>query len=186
LRINTLEIEHTALIGREPMVALAIQSKQQSRELRRRVVARARVWAGSQWSDACILNVSSRGLLIQTSRPIPEGSSVEILRGDHLIVACVMWSNAGRSGLKSEQQLPVEDILSLEQSRALQLIASNGLIHDRRRKKRGVVVDPRLRGRAMEFLAIGAIAASLAIGMGAMAERALSGPLASASAALGG
>jgi hypothetical protein len=168
------------------MLALATQSKHRSRELRRRVVARARVWSGSQWSDACILNVSSRGLLIQTSRPVAEGSMVEILRGDHLIVARVMWSNAGRSGLKSEQRLPVEDILSLEQSRALQLIASNGVIHDRRRKKRRVAVDPRLRGRAMEFVAIGAIAASLAIGMGAMADRALSGPLASAAVALGG
>ncbi|MEA3080748.1 MAG: hypothetical protein QOD54_416 [Sphingomonadales bacterium] len=168
------------------MVAFATQSKHRSRELRRRVVARARVWSGSQWSDVCILNVSSRGLLIQTSRPVAERSTVEILRGDHVIVARVMWSNAGRSGLRSEQQLPVEDILSLEQSRALQLIASNGLIHDRRRTKRRIVVDPRLRGRAMEFLAIGAIAASLAIGMAAMAERALSGPLASASAALGG
>lgn len=186
MRSNALGIGDAALRKPGPMVAAKTKSKHRSRELRQRVVAKARVRSGIHWSDACILNVSSRGLLIQTARPVAEGSVVEILRGDHLIMARVMWSNAGRSGLRSEERLPVEDILSIEQSRALQLIASEGVLHDRRKDGRGVAGDPRLDGRALEFLAVGAIAGLMAFALLAMAQQALAGPLATASAALGG
>jgi hypothetical protein len=164
----------------------ALHSKLRPRELRRRVLVRARVRSGSDWGDACILNISSRGMLIHSARPVTEGSIVEILRGDQLIIARVMWSEAGRSGIRSDERLPVEDILSLEHSRSLQLIASNGVFHDRRREGRGLARESRLHGRAIEFVAFGAIAASLAFGLWAMAERALSGPLAKVSTALGG
>jgi hypothetical protein len=168
------------------MAARATKSKHRSRELRRRVVVRARLRSGTQWGDARILNISSRGLLIQTLRPVREGSMVEILRGDHLIIARVIWSEAGRSGLRAEQLIPVEEILSLEQAGALQLIASNGVLRDRRRAARSMLVDPRLRGRTMEFAAVGVIAVSLAVGVFSMAETALAGPLASVAAVLGG
>ena len=168
------------------MVAHASRSKHRSRELRRRVVIRARMRSGAQWGDACILNVSSRGLLIQTSRKVPEGTMVELQRGDHLIMARVVWSEAGRSGLRAEERLQVEEILSVSQGRALELIAANGVIRERRKKRRRVEGDSRLRGRALEFLAIGAVAASLAVGALAMTEHALAEPLARASAALGG
>src|SRR5215213_9934355 len=137
------------------MPAPATKSKQRPRELRRRVVVPARVRAGAQWSDACILNISSRGLLIHSLRPAPIGSTVQIVRGDHLIVARVMWSDAGRSGLRSDERLPVDEILSLKQSHPLQLSASTGAIRDRRKQVRGVAVDARLRGRAIEFVAVG-------------------------------
>jgi hypothetical protein len=168
------------------MAAPSVKSKHRARELRRRVVARARVRAGAQWGDACILNISSRGLLILTARPIFEGSTVEVLKGDHLMIARVVWTSAGRSGLRSNELLPVEEILSLDQGRSLQLIASNGVLHDRRRGLRRAPVDSRTRGRLLEFLAVGAIAASLAAGTWVMAQHALTKPLARAEAALGG
>ena len=168
------------------MTARATEAKHRPRELRRRVMVRARMRSGALWGDARILNISSRGLLIHTLRPVSEGSTVEILRGDHLIIARVMWSNAGRSGLRAEQLLPVEEILSLERAASLRLIASNGALHDRRRGARAIIIDPRLRGRAMEFLAVGVIAISLAVGVWAMAETALAWPLARVAAVLGG
>jgi hypothetical protein len=168
------------------MPALARKSKQRPRELRRRVMVAARVRSGAQWGDARILNISSRGLLIQTVRPVPQGSTVEIVRGDHLILARVMWSEAGRSGLRAEHVIPVEEILSLAQAGALQLIASNGVLHERRREARAIAIDSRLRGRAMEFLAVGMIAISLAVGVWSMAETALATPLSRVAAALGG
>ena len=124
--------------------------------------------------------------MIQTARPMPVGSTIEILRGDHLILAEVMWSAAGRSGVRSEERLPVEDILSVEQSHALRLIASNGVMHEWRRTARGLKADARQQGRAMEFVAVGAIAALLAIGAWAFASHALARPLARVEAALGG
>lgn len=167
------------------MSAPVPKSMHRSRELRWRVVVPARVRAGAQWSDACILNLSSRGLLIHSAHPAPKGSAIQIVRGDHLIVARVIWSKGRQSGLRSDELVPVEEIMSLKHSRSLQLIASGGFYRDRRKQPRGVADDPRLSGRAMEFLAVGAIAASLAIGLLAMVEQALSRPLASASAALG-
>lgn len=168
------------------MCGPAIRSKNRPRELRRRAVVRARVRHGAQWGDACILNVSSRGLMIQTARPMPVGSTIEILRGDHLILAEVMWSAAGRSGVRSEERLPVEDILSVEQSHALRLVASNGVRQDWRRTARGPIADSRMRGRAFEFLAVSTIAVCLAVGVWAMASQGLSRPLERVSAALGG
>ena len=164
----------------------ALHFKLRPRELRRRALVRARIRSGADWRDACILNVSSRGMLIHSAWPVAQGRMVEILRGNQLIIAHVMWSEAGRSGIRSDERLPVEDILSIEQSRSLQLIASNGVLHDRRKEKRGIARESRLDGRAIEFVAFGAIAASLAFGLWAMADQALSGPLAKVSVVLGG
>jgi hypothetical protein len=167
------------------MAASATYSKHRPRELRRRVVVPARVRTGAQWSDACILNISSRGLLIHSSRPAPEGSVVQILRAGHLMVARVVWCEAARSGLHSDEPLPVEDILSIKQSRPLQPIAASGVIRDRRKQRR-IAHDARLRGRAMEFAAVGGIAVALAVGAWGMTEHALAKPLGRVAATLGG
>lgn len=161
-------------------------SKHGPRELRRKAMVPARVRTGAQWGDACILNVSSRGLMIRSGQTILKGSTLVIARGDHLIVGRVVWADRDRCGLVSDERLPVEEILSVAQSRALQVIATNGVIHDRRRNPRGVKPEARLRGRALEFFAVGAIAALLAYGMQELARRALTAPLASVSAALDG
>ena len=39
--------------------------RERPRELRRRVILPARLRTGADWSDTCMLNISSRGLLIQ-------------------------------------------------------------------------------------------------------------------------
>ena len=73
----------------------------------------ARLRHGGSWSDACILNISKRGLMIHTGRPVRDGAEVELRRGNHVIVARVMWRDGGRAGLHSEVPVPVEDILTL-------------------------------------------------------------------------
>jgi len=96
------------------------------RELRRRVILPARLRMGAHWSDACILNISSRGLMIQASRAAPEGSVIELWKGDYVIVARVVWRKGVRAGLCSDDRVPVEEIMSLAQSPGLQLTASTG------------------------------------------------------------
>jgi hypothetical protein len=110
---------------------------------------------------------------------------VEILRGEQMITARVVWSAAGRSGLRSEDRLPVEDILSAGQSRALQLVASEGVLHDRRRRHRAAPADARHQARAIEFVAVAAIALTLVAGTWTVVQRALQAPLARVSAVLG-
>jgi hypothetical protein len=168
------------------MYAFKAKQSHRPRELRRRVMLPARLRTGAQWSDACILNISSRGLLIHCPRTVSDGGVVEVRRGDHVIVGRVVWREGTRAGLQVDDMLPVEQIMSLDQSQALQLTASGGPVVERRKRPRTIEIDSRLRGRAMEFVSVGVIAASLALTIWSMAEQALAKPMAAVSAALGG
>src|SRR3954454_9192980 len=98
-------------------------SKHRPRELRRRVMLQARMRTGVTWSDAYILNVSSRGLLINFSRSVLQGSTVELWHGDHVIVARVVWRKGTRAGLRAEDRVPIEEIVPIGQTPRLQLTA---------------------------------------------------------------
>lgn len=111
---------------------------------------------------------------------------VELRRGDHVIVARIVWREGARAGLQVEEKLPVEEIMSASQSKSLQLVATNGAMVDRRKGPRAHAVDARLRGRALEFIGVGAIAVTLALGIWTMAQQALAAPLAKVEAALAG
>jgi len=167
------------------MGASKARSSERPRELRRRVLLPARLRNGAQWSDACILNVSSRGLMIQSTLAGPEGSLMELRRGEHIISARVVWREGSRAGLQSEQRVPVEEIMSLSGSQALQLVASEGALIERRKQPRAASFNSRLLGRALEFAAVIAIALVLAAGIWSTAEQAFARPLKQASAALG-
>jgi hypothetical protein len=167
------------------MGAFRTRSNERPRELRRRVVLPARLRHGAHWADVCILNVSSRGLMIQSARSGPEGSLIELRRGEHVIVARVVWREGARAGLQSEDRVPVEEIMSLSGSQALQIVANEGALVERRRHRRPPA-ESRLQGRAMEFAAVLAIGVALAGGVWSMARQALARPFAQASAALGG
>src|SRR5262245_7417073 len=116
------------------MSARNVNSKHRSRELRRRVVLPARLRTGANWSDTCILNISSRGLMIHSARAVPNGSLVELRRGVHVILARVVWKDGGRIGLRSSDRLPIEEILSLSLVKARQLLAVGGVGSERRRE----------------------------------------------------
>lgn len=166
-----------------PALAMASRSftgAQRPRELRRRVVVPARLRHGASWSDTCILNVSSRGLMIHTSRPVSRGTQVEIYRGDHVIVARVVWREGARAGLQADERLPVEEIMTLGKSPALQLTADQG----ERRKTPRPRDQARWRGRAIEFAGVLVVAISLAGCAVSIVHDALAAPLAAVSAAL--
>jgi hypothetical protein len=132
------------------------------RELRRRVIMPARLRSGSGWTDACILNISSHGLLLHSARTGPAGSIVEVWRGDHVIVARVVWQDGARAGLRAEDKLPVDQILSLNASAALILTAGEPQQTSRpawERRRR----DRRSQGRMIEFAGVVVIACSLAV-----------------------
>ena len=163
------------------MSARKTSRKERPRELRRRVVVPARLRHGACWSDACILNISSRGLMIHSGQPLALGTKVEICRGDHVIVGRVMWRDGARAGLKSEERVPLEEILVLGQS-VYHLAAQTG----ERRKRPRHDDRNRLRARALEFASVVVIGASLAGAGLEMIERAFARPLAVVSVVLGG
>lgn len=149
------------------------------RELRRRVVVPARLRHGSSWSDACILNVSSRGLMIHTGRPVVRGTEVELRRGDSVILARVVWRDGGRAGLRSDDRVPIEDIVTLGQSPALRVTTTG-----ERREQPRTDDRSRVQGRAIEFVGVLVIAASLALAGFTMVAAAFARPLAAVTTAL--
>lgn len=146
---------------------------QKPRELRRRVIVPARLRHGATWSDTCILNVSSRGLLIHTGRPIRGGNEVELRRGEHMILARVVWRDGARAGLRSLERVPVEEIVLLGHAPASEVPGNTA---DRRRHPRPQQ-SSRLRGRAMEFAGVVGIVACLAAAGVTMVDAALARPL---------
>src|SRR5690348_12223065 len=148
-------------------------STQKPRELRRRVILPARLRMGAHWSDACILNISSRGLMIQASRAAPEGAVIELWKGNYVIVARVVWRKGTRAGLRSEERVPVEEILSLAQSPGLQLTATTGRHPYERRKRARTHEDNRIRARIMEFASVVLIGAFFAESAYTLVEEAL-------------
>jgi hypothetical protein len=83
-----------------------------AREPRRKVMLKARMRIGAAWRDACILDLSTRGLMIQATEPVRGGSYIEIRRGRHVIIARVMWTRDRRCGLLTQDPLPTEAIIS--------------------------------------------------------------------------
>ena len=122
--------------------------------------------------------------MIHSGRAGPEGSRVELRRGDHVIIARVVWREGARAGLATDERLPVEEIMSLGQSRALRLVASDGTIVERRKQPRQRQ-EARLRGRAIEFIGVAAIAVALALTIWSTAQQAFAAPLSRVEAALG-
>ena len=114
--------------------------------------------------------------MIQSGRGGLEGSQVELRRGNTVIVATIMWRKGTRAGLCSDEQIPIDEILSANQSKSLQLAASDGALIDRRARRRPTADDARLRGRLVEYAGVAAIGILLAIGAWTMVDRALAKP----------
>ncbi|MDE0878836.1 MAG: PilZ domain-containing protein [Sphingomonas bacterium] len=64
------------------------------------------------WSDVCIRNISSRGMLVAAKTPPELGSCVEIRRGSQIIIARAVWKDGNYCGLRSQEKLPVQQIIS--------------------------------------------------------------------------
>lgn len=136
------------------------------------------------WSDACILNISSRGLMINVpSACAAKDSIIELWHGENVIVATVVWRKGSRAGLQAEDKVPVDDLLARGQSPSLQLTAAQWPEVDRRRKPRPPF-DSRIRGNAVEFIGIAIIAASLAAGALMTVEQSFARAIAIVEAAL--
>lgn len=144
---------------------------------------------GASWFDACVLNISERGLGIQMASPPPRGSYVEVRRGPHVMIGCVAWSSGHRLGLRTQDVLAIEAIIRVPDSSelpggpapgpppALERRAAPRPPAERAERNREL-------GRALEFAFIGALAISAAFIAFETVSQTLSQPMASVSKAL--
>ena len=91
--------------------APAQQAGLKAREPRRPVFLRARMRASGVFSDVCIRNISSRGMLLQAAMPPACGSYVEIFCQRHTFVARVVWTQDRRFGVHTSETIDVSALL---------------------------------------------------------------------------
>ena len=156
------------------------------REARKAVMIDARLRQPSGWSDARILNISSRGLMVHAPQAPKRGAYVEICRGQYQMVARVVWVKDRRFGAVTQDVLPVDSI-----TRGIEAPPRAAPHVERRARPRDAGSRQgheasRQRARMVEY----ACAAAFAVAGGALAleavERALSQPLATVATKLGG
>lgn len=83
-----------------------------AREPRRKVLIKARMRLGCAWGDVYLLNISSRGLLIQAPEAPSRGTYIEVRRGRHAIAARVAWSEDQRFGVQTQERLKIDEIIN--------------------------------------------------------------------------
>ena len=146
----------------------------------------ARMRSSTGWSDACILNISTRGLLIYALGSADPGSFVEIRRGNQLVVARVVWRQNQRIGLQSPDPLRIAEIISSDTAEAAVIVPVVIPSKPDRRKVGRDWEKSRAIGRAVEFLSLVLIAVALGAAVSAYVLDILSGPFARVGGALSG
>ena len=76
-------------------------------EDRHKVMVRARLRAKGAEGEACILDISTRGLSATAAAPPARGEFIELTVGDHSIVGQVKWSGERRFGVAFRQRISV-------------------------------------------------------------------------------
>ena len=115
----------------------------------------ARMRNGDSWSDTSILNISSRGLLLYAATAPLRGSYVEIRRGQHVIVARVVWSNANRFGVRAQDSLAIDAIVANGSANGAPANDTNRSVERRSRPRQERLewrhTQSREKGRLLEF-----------------------------------
>jgi hypothetical protein len=75
---------------------------------------RARLRDGGPERDACIVDLSSRGLAATADNPPRRGDFVEMIVGDIIVVGQVKWSSMRRFGMAFRERISVVGLLSGE------------------------------------------------------------------------
>lgn len=91
------------------------------REPRKTVKISAQMRVNTSSQRVMICNVSSRGMMLRSSRPPPQGSYVELIRPGVATVARVMWSGERSFGVQTREKLDVAAMTRQEAGTSLAL-----------------------------------------------------------------
>ena len=146
----------------------------------------ARLKSGAGWDDACIVDVSRRGVGLKAESAPSRGAYVEIRRGMHVIVARVVWSVGQRFGVAAQDDIPI-GLIAADQApppEPPKAVASA----DRRRAQRRLAnraEASRTWGRRLQFVAVAVAGLAAAMVVGAQVRSAFAAPLGQVSDVLG-
>jgi hypothetical protein len=152
------------------------------------VLIQARMRVGAAWSDACILNLSRRGMLVQSGMAPRRGNYLEIRRGAHVVVARVVWAKEQRFGVQTQDLVRAEDLLQEIDNSSMSARAISAA-SERRSAPRSAAVRHeanRFRGKALEFGSLAVFGVAAAFLLFATIDELLGRPIGALEAALVG
>ncbi len=171
----------------------ALQAGFRQREPRVKVVVPCRMNHGGKWADACIHNISSRGMMVAADGSVKTGDYIDIRRGTLIIIGRVMWRKDRFFGVRTQDRISVQTIVG-EPRRAAAGAAPDPAGQGDRRLSSRLVQEARAacnveRSRVISsaiqygFLACGAVAAALFVAT--QVHEMLASPLHAVETALG-
>ncbi|MEK9209905.1 PilZ domain-containing protein [Sphingomonas sp. 2378] len=83
-----------------------------SREARRQVLIPCRIKSVRGWGDACIHNVSSRGMMLASDDPLQAGEYVDIRRGRQVVIGRVIWRRDRFSGIRTQDRISADALVN--------------------------------------------------------------------------
>lgn len=90
----------------------SLQTGYKAREPRRTVLIPSRMCVGSRWVDACIHNMSSRGMMLTTDSPPAPGAYVDIRRGTQIVIGRVVWRKDQFFGIRTQDKVNMDAIVN--------------------------------------------------------------------------
>jgi hypothetical protein len=103
-----------------------------NRDPRKKVFLPSRMRTGAAWVDACIHNVSARGLLVASDEAPRPGSYVEIRRGRNIIIGRAVWTKDRFFGVRTQDPI---DLPALQREPRTDVDRPDGKV-ERRREER--------------------------------------------------
>lgn len=153
---------------------------------------RCRLNFDGAWTDACIHNVSSRGLMLATDRPPRIGSYVDIRRGTLIVIGRVIWRNGHQFGVRTQDEVSASAFVNepvLRKRPSADKFATDRRTPTRVESERLVAVRAE-RGRRLassfQFVCLVTFGLGLAAFAATLVLQALSKPLSVVTNALGG
>lgn len=159
------------------------------REQRVRVVVPCRLQHDGRWADACIHNISSRGLLVAADVAPAPGSYVDIRRGTLVIIGRVCWRKDRFFGLRTQDRVSVDALVGEPRRTTAPTGTPERRAEARHRADAEVAERIERHRRLSSLLQYGSLVGAVAIGALIAASQVfslLSGSLGTVSAALAG
>ncbi|WP_322964521.1 PilZ domain-containing protein [Sphingomonas fuzhouensis] len=83
-----------------------------NREARRQVLIPCRIKSPRGWGDACIHNISSRGMMIACDDALTPGEYLDLRRGRQVVIARVVWRRDRFAGVRTQDVISADTMLN--------------------------------------------------------------------------